>query len=278
MKRIRERKLPIGLKTKSEKCKNKMEDLMRALPDNRPVTSICIVEDPGKCPAGFQVVDKTFDQDTDADLWKDGFFRRITRYICISKQEWQTNEVIESLTIIGEKDSPPDDFTLLMYTRDTEQRATRKKHLCYKLMPRDNVQIAVTDVIVLSRWKKPPAGFTLAGEMNSLLICYKLGSVSSPKKSIDGALPYPVYPGNENFQGSVNWSNSNKDSQNYRSLGSVLDDIPFDINPKYKDLFNLTKFILPEFNIKSEEELNAECSYDFHAEQQAQQAIPSHLA
>lgn len=257
---------------------------MRALPDNRPVTAICMIEDPSKCPSGYQVVDKTFDQDTDADLWKDGFFRRITRYICISKGEWQGNEVIESITIIGEKDTPPDDYAILMYTRDTEQRAMRKKHLCYKSAPRNTAQVAVTDVIVLSKWKKPPAGFTLAGEMNNLLICYKSGTVGSIKRSTgDVNLPYPMAPASEGFQGN-NWNNVGKEVNSYQQQGfrpfggSVLDDIPFDINPKYKDLFNITQFSLPNIPIKTEEELNAECAYDFHTEQQAQQAIPSHLA
>ena len=33
--------------------------------------------------------------------------------------------------------------------------------------------LAVTDIIILSKSKKAPEGFTLAGEMHGLMICYK---------------------------------------------------------------------------------------------------------
>lgn len=270
-----------------------MEDLLRALPDDRPVTAICIVEDPTKCPPGFQVVDKTFDQDTDADLWKDGFFgRRITRYICLSKEQGVGSEIVESITVVGEKDSPPDGFILLMYTQDSEQRATRKKHLCYKLVPKYKVQSAVTDIIVLSKLKKPPSGFTSAGELNSLLICYKLGKVSSPQKQNSNGginfVPYPVKPATEDCDDdvtsskapsfpSLNYNLGTRTLQGTLGLSSVIDDIPFDINPRYKDVRRLTEFVMPNITIKSKQQLDSEYCYDFQVEKQAQQAIPSDM-
>jgi len=45
----------------------------------------------------------------------------------------------------------------------TDQKAWRKRQLCYKLGRREQVTCAVTDIIIMGRLKKAPTGFTLAG-------------------------------------------------------------------------------------------------------------------
>ena len=63
------------------------------------------------------MVAKTYDQDLDADLWKDGFFgKRVTRYLCLSKTEGPEGFVIDSLCIINDKDPPPNGYILLSKT------------------------------------------------------------------------------------------------------------------------------------------------------------------
>lgn len=63
------------------------------------------------------MVAKTYDQDLDADLWKDGLFgKRSTRYLCLSKTEGPSGYVIDSLCIINEKDNPPNGYVLLSKT------------------------------------------------------------------------------------------------------------------------------------------------------------------
>jgi ESCRT-I complex subunit MVB12 len=94
-----------------------MRELYNALPDDRPINAVCVVEDVSKCPAGFTVVAKSYDQDLDADLWKDGFFgKRIARYLCLSKSEGPSGFVIDSLCVINERDSPPNGYILLAKT------------------------------------------------------------------------------------------------------------------------------------------------------------------
>ena len=95
-------------------------ELSLTLPDDRPVTALCVVEDPSKCPLGYTVVAKSHDQDLDADLWKDGFFgKRTTRYLCLSKTEGPSGFVIDSLSVINEKDVPPNGYILLSKTYGT---------------------------------------------------------------------------------------------------------------------------------------------------------------
>lgn len=160
-----------------------MRDLLNVLPDDRPVTSICIVEDAYKPPAGYYAVLRTYDQDTDADLWKEGFFgRKITRYLCLSKTEGLQNYVVQSLTVVNDKETPPDGYTALTHTSDSMQKATKKRLLCFKNVSRDNATEAITDVIVLGKLKKAPAGFTLAGDMNGYSICFKMGMLNKSQE------------------------------------------------------------------------------------------------
>ncbi|KAF4520159.1 hypothetical protein B566_EDAN008977 [Ephemera danica] len=183
-----------------------MQQLFSALPDDRPITSIGIIEDPEKCPPDYYVVSRTHDQDSDADLWKDGFFgRKVTRYLCLSKKTGLPDYIVESIAVVSDKEIPPDGYTLLPRTIDSEQKAWRKRQLCYRLSRRSLAACSVTDVIVLSRMKKAPDGFSLAGEINGLTLCFKTGpkptasinntaAVSSPLPSPLGYSLNPATP------------------------------------------------------------------------------------
>lgn len=81
------------------KQKNVKNLIMNVLPDNRPLTSLQIVEDHEKCPANFVPVNRTYDQDSDADLWREIniFGKRSTRYLCLSKSEGLPDYIVETL-------------------------------------------------------------------------------------------------------------------------------------------------------------------------------------
>lgn len=64
-------------------------------------------------------VSKTHDQDIDADLYKDGFFRRVTRYLCHSKVDGYMGYVVEQLAIVTDRDSRPTGYTIVEQTFDT---------------------------------------------------------------------------------------------------------------------------------------------------------------
>lgn len=65
--------------------------------------------------------------------------------------------------VIGDRELPPEGFSLLSRTADTEQKAWRKRQIAYKLSKRGSVTQAVTDVILCSKLKLAPEGFVLAG-------------------------------------------------------------------------------------------------------------------
>nr|CAD7459913.1 unnamed protein product [Timema tahoe] len=98
-----------------------INQVYKTLPDDRPITGIQVVEDPDKCPQGFIVVSRTHDQDSDADLWREGSFfgRKWTRYICLSKTESIADYIVESVAIINDKEIPPDGFSVITRTIDS---------------------------------------------------------------------------------------------------------------------------------------------------------------
>ncbi|XP_053684400.1 multivesicular body subunit 12B [Sabethes cyaneus] len=163
------------LKTKTQHQKNILNTIICVLPDNRPITSLQLVEDYEKCPKNFQVINKTYDQDQDADLWRENilFGKKTARYLCQSKTEGLPDYILETLKVIGDKEALPEGFSQLTRTADTEQRAWRKKQIVYRLAKKGVAKQAITDIILCSRLRQAPEGFTLAGDINGILICYK---------------------------------------------------------------------------------------------------------
>jgi ESCRT-I complex subunit MVB12 len=42
-----------------------MKELKMSLPDDRPISALAIVEEVSKCPYGYSLVSRTYDQDLD---------------------------------------------------------------------------------------------------------------------------------------------------------------------------------------------------------------------
>nr|CAH7762001.1 unnamed protein product [Callosobruchus chinensis] len=164
--------------------------ILNYLPDDRPVTAIQVIENLDKCPKGFFAISKTYDQDSDADLRESSIFKSSTaRYLCLSKTEGLPNFVVQELLVLTDKANPPKGFSLLSRTADSEQKAWRKKQLCYRLVNKKDIRTAITDIIICSRLKKAPSGFSFAGELNGVTICYKMGNVQDSQAN--GNQPVP---------------------------------------------------------------------------------------
>lgn len=164
-----------------------LDSLSNALPDDRPITCLQLVELADKCPRGFAAITKTYDQDQDADLWREGssfLKKKSARYLCTSKTEGLQDFVVQELLILNEKAVPPYGYSLINKTVDSDQKAWRKKQICYKLAKRRFIKEAVTDIIICK--SKAPEGFSLAGDINGVLIYYKMGNVQEGQ-SVNGA-------------------------------------------------------------------------------------------
>jgi len=201
--------------------------------EQRSVTAICVVEDVSKCPLGYTPIMRTADAETDADLWKDGIFgRRVTRYVCLSKTQGKPDHIIEDLKIIHERDLPPQGFSVLQHTSDTNQKSFKKKLLCYKPTHfRQNVD-SVVDVVVLSKLKSPPDGYQHIGDINGMHLLIRKVSALTRLSNGGGYLPYGlqgqgglVYPSLHDSINNLHISNGH--SMAHRNSLPSADNYPY---------------------------------------------------
>ncbi|CAK1599350.1 unnamed protein product [Parnassius mnemosyne] len=149
-----------------------------ALPDERPVLSLQIVESVAKCPAGYWPVSRTYDEDADAGLLRQNglFGKKPSHYICLSKSEGVPGYVMDGVAVVGEREAAPAGYSVA--------GRAGKRRLCTRVSrpaaaaPRAPVT-PVTDVIVCSKMRQAPRGFLLAGEINGKMVCYKLSGGST---------------------------------------------------------------------------------------------------
>ncbi|VDD88688.1 unnamed protein product [Enterobius vermicularis] len=147
-----------------------------------PITSVIIVSDKNKCPRGFQPITRAYDDQSDADLWKEGgfasFWSRPVRYLAVSRESPANSvgvHVVMDICIIKENDPVPSGFTAVDYTADSskEEKSLRKKCLCIRTLPRENATDAVGEIIILNKTKKPPVNYSCAGEVDGAYICFR---------------------------------------------------------------------------------------------------------
>lgn len=275
--------------------------ILNSLPDDRPITAIQIVESLDKCPRGFYAISRTYDQDSDADLRESSIFKSSSaRYLCLSKTEGLPNFVVQEIKVLNEKNNPPQGFSLLNRTADSSQRAWKKKQLCYRLVNQKDCISAITDIIICSRLKKAPQGFSFAGELNGVTICYKMGNVQDkespssppvrPPKPAGVASPTsPVYP-------SLSGDNSDHDyeilspgplgprrpapkpptpvvthqnsTHTLSGTFGALEGVPFIVNPRFLNNGGGDRHNLPIIKAKTMSQLMSEYNYPFTVERQ----------
>ncbi|KAM3957048.1 multivesicular body subunit 12-like Mvb12 [Aphomia sociella] len=158
-----------------------------ALPDERPLLSLQIVESVAKCPAGYWPVSRTYDEDADAGLLRQNglFTKKPSHYICLSKTEGVPGYVMDGVMVVGEREAAPAGYSVAGRAgkRRLCTRVSRRAALTAPtaLTPASPPAAAppVTDIIVCSKMRQAPQGFILAGEINGKMVCYKLSGGST---------------------------------------------------------------------------------------------------
>ncbi|CAI5446902.1 unnamed protein product [Caenorhabditis angaria] len=227
---------------------------------NLPITAMCIVADKNKAPRGFVPIIKCQDDQSDADLWRDGFFtiNRQVRYICVSTEIPESTirtpvQVVTNLIIVRENDPIPHGYVAIDYTADSREKSLRKKFICIRTEPRDRVVDAIGEVVVLGKTKKVPRNYTSAGEVDSLLICYKVipipqtygiqmsNSATDLPSTTTSSTPNPskpigLYPGlSPNSTSQPDLSNTSAFTMRNSGMPRVkaIDGIDFKVNPSF---------------------------------------------
>ncbi|CAH0722183.1 unnamed protein product, partial [Brenthis ino] len=145
-----------------------------ALPDERPLLSLQIVESVAKCPAGYWPVSRTYDEDADAGLLRQSglFGKKPSHYICLSKSEGVPGYVMDGVLVLGEREATPAGYSVA-------GRAGKRRLCTHVSRQAPAAAPPVTDVIVCSKMRSAPKGFVLAGEINGKVVCYKVSGGSS---------------------------------------------------------------------------------------------------
>ncbi|RNA00748.1 multivesicular body subunit 12B-like [Brachionus plicatilis] len=238
-----------------------------------PITALCVVADKGKCPANYTPVFKSYDTNTETDLWKDSIFgKKINRFICFTK-DYPINDtfnVIEDIKLLNDREILSG-FIPIDKCYDTSERAFQKKILCIKVSQRFYTPTAVSDLIILIKNKRPPTGYSYIGEINGQSICIKFSQIPNNSPTFRGQSkpvgpppvpprPYQTQPfspdtiendyvhimgqnelpnaiyNNQQFNTNRSMS-SNQNSLNVNPLHGV----PFEINPVYQSLKNASQ-------------------------------------
>lgn len=145
-----------------------------ALPDERPVLSLQIVETVAKCPAGYWPVSRTYDEDSDAGLQRQNglFGKKSSHYICLSKSEGVPGYVMDGMAVIGDGELIPAGYSVA--------GRAGKRRLCTRVSRHTaSATSLVTDVIVCSKMRTAPQGFILAGAISGKMVCYKVSGGSA---------------------------------------------------------------------------------------------------
>ncbi|XP_047535670.1 uncharacterized protein LOC125070040 isoform X1 [Vanessa atalanta] len=144
-----------------------------ALPDERPLLSLQIVDSLAKCPAGYWPVSRTYDEDADAGLLRQSglFGKKPSHYICLSKSEGVPGYVMDGVLVLGEREAIPAGYSVA-------GRAGKRRLCTHVSRQAPAATPLVTDVIVCSKMRAAPQGFLLAGEINGKVVCYKVSGGS----------------------------------------------------------------------------------------------------
>lgn len=265
------------------------------IPDDKPITAISVLEDVQKCPSSYTVISKTLDQDSDADMWRESaFFLRKTRYLCVSKTEGIPDYIVENICIINEKETPPDGFCLIARTIDSDQRAWRKRQICYRLTKRSLAKSCISDIVFQAKSKKPLEGYVSAGDLNGLTLCYKQGAnvnempsdhlyPQTPSRNSIIGLPSsyeniaPARPKLRAPSPPLDYSPNNlrpsrpaprPPPSNYATIGpdDGLHGVPFELNPLINNSMDSVLKSVPQIKAKTAEEIEQEFIYDFKLE------------
>uniref|UniRef100_A0A1B6CCU4 Multivesicular body subunit 12A n=1 Tax=Clastoptera arizonana TaxID=38151 RepID=A0A1B6CCU4_9HEMI len=174
-----------------------------------------------------------------------------------------------------------------------------KKQLCYRLTKHNLSTSKITDIIVLSRAKKAPEGFRLAGDINGMSLCFKAETTTpttTPLNQLRYSLspqgngelrPAPPPPTNGVLYPKID-SPSNNDYENlvrvpirpapprppppisstYATITSYqgLEGIPFALNPKISISSTASSPLLPVIKAKTKFQIDKEFEYDFRLE------------
>lgn len=149
----------------------------------QPLTSLQIVEDANRCPAGYECI-KLTDSGQDADLWKDGWFSTVKRYLCYSRDPRHSDygTLIVSVQMCAGGERVPTDHEVVATTCDTQKPALKNNlRITYRRLPLVQTSAAITDISLYDQKSILPAKWHCIAMINNLQLAVK----QTPKRELE---------------------------------------------------------------------------------------------
>ncbi|XP_028828300.1 multivesicular body subunit 12A [Denticeps clupeoides] len=254
-----------------------------------PISAVAWTASSNTCPPGFHMISQT--EDGAAASFNRGFSLKSGYFLCYTKDSL-AGMVIADVQIITEKDAIPHGFCYI--PEFLEQKVSKKKRLCVRIVPVDSVATAVLDIKLTGRSKMMLKHYTCIGEMHGFVIWCKKGPFSTPapiakprrvsldlrQLSLDG--PGPQLPLRQSNPPAAAPRISQRRSEMKAPVESVydassiygitaMDGVPFVLHPKFEDRSKgkVPTVPLNDIQIKSVQDIENEYNYAFTVEELA---------
>ena len=101
--------------------------------------------------------------------------------------------MIEDIKLLNDRETLSG-FVPIEKCSDTSEKAFQKKVLCIKVAHRFFTSTAVSDIILLSKTKRAPMGYSYIGEINAHLICIKFSQIPTGNNPGNAGVAPPIPP------------------------------------------------------------------------------------
>ncbi|CAD5119139.1 DgyrCDS7779 [Dimorphilus gyrociliatus] len=240
-----------------------------------PITKIGIIEDKQKCPPDYDVLFYSSDRNEECDLMPDGFFKKSKRHLCITKQQagfGQMNMVLADIAVQNDRERPPNGYSIIEYTMDTKEKATKKKQICVKVIPREATSAAICDICLLTKSKRAPVGYTLAGEINNVAICFKICELPPIQVTQTQSPTLPASLPTTNVKEELPMrQNDLQQASSSTAVYHPLSGVQFVLNAAFSSPLGLKSVYPPDIQSRTLVDINNEYQYPFAAERTALQ-------
>jgi ESCRT-I complex subunit MVB12 len=187
---------------------------------------------------------------------------------------------------------PSPGYTLLDRTVDSSEKALKKRQIGIKMGARDVTIDAISDIIFQSKSKRAPEGYTLAGDINGFLLCFKLSKIPVETQTFVHAVnavmaahptrmaPLPpisssafsAKPGVRPpavQKAPIAAPRTDISKLDSKLANNPLADVTFCLNLKHQDLSSLKAKTVPDIQFRSINDIRNEYDYSFTLEKSA---------
>ena len=223
-----------------------------------PITDVTLVTQKDTVlNSGYTTLEQT-SENHDANVWESSWRSKGKRFLSFACDP-NESYIVTDICIIPDDKEVPDGFHGCFQTRDSKEKGLRKHVLCVKKEMKTSVSTAVCSILVLSvsKGEFPPSGYTYIGPpLNDLHVVIKCDEITPP-----APVPAPRKTSSNPVQSTL------QRQQSMFCPSSLLQGVPFIINPKFDTKTMANDPLVSSIAIMSIEDISARYTYSFETEE-----------